>query len=105
MTTMFKIKFRRRSRIKPTFNPARVWRRLVSAFLLLAASALAGGYFLYRQLAIIEIVSQRRFQNQSVEPLQLDLKALAEIRGRLEAKALRTEVLKLNLPTATDPSL
>ena len=101
---MLKIKFRRPS-VKLTFRPHRVWRWLISVFLLLAAGALAGGYYLYRQLETIELISQRRLESNPVEPLRLDLKTLARVRERLDVKAARTEALKLNPPAVADPSL
>ena len=103
---MFKIKFKRRLKIKSMSQPDLVWRWLIAIFLILVVSALAGGYYFYQKFESLEVISQRRLQGQNVEPARLDLKALAEVRARLDAKALRDEIIKNSTSTIIlDPSL
>ncbi|MBI2100430.1 MAG: hypothetical protein HYT47_00165 [Candidatus Vogelbacteria bacterium] len=104
---MFKIKLakpRIKTATKSEPRPDRVWRWLVSVFLLAAAGALVGGYYLYRELASLELRSQRRLQSQSQETLQLDEIRLRAVTDWLEAKAARTEELKVSPPTLGDPA-
>ncbi|MBI2097505.1 MAG: hypothetical protein HYT46_01020 [Candidatus Vogelbacteria bacterium] len=104
---MFKIKlFKSRIKIaaKSEPHPDRVWRWLAAVFLLASAAALAGGYGLYRQLASLELVSQRRLQSQSSAPRELDRRALEAVINQLNLKAARTEELKLTPPTLADPT-
>jgi len=101
---MFKINFRRPP-VKIIFHPRRVWRWLLSLFLILVFGVLFGGYFLYQQLTNLGLISQRRLRQQTLEPSRLDLPALAKVSAQLDQKAARTAALKLKPTPITDPAL
>ncbi|MEK7208833.1 MAG: hypothetical protein AAB677_01080 [Patescibacteria group bacterium] len=102
---MFKIKFWRSPEIKTVFHPHRVWRWLMAAFLISVFGIFVGGYFLYRQLTNLELISQRRLRDELVEPTRLDLKTLSLINEQLNQKTARAAALKSKPSTIADPAL